>query len=315
MRGVRMDWARKALKAVRRFAAQRAIPQISPPRAPRVGLALGGGFARGISHIGVLRAFEKAGIRVDAIAGVSVGAIIAAAYAGGATLAEMERLAAATHFKDFGRWTLSWLGLASNHRLEAYLRRVCPARTFEDMQIPLSIVATDLGTGDPVEYSQGEVYTPLRASCAYPGLFLPVEHEGRLLVDGFLAAPVPVDAVRRLGADFVVAVYLDSSPPDVKPTSMFDVIGRSFAIMQRHANSSWEQHADVVIAPNVAHFDWDDFRETPRLIAAGEAAAEAALPKILAALKPAVAPSAAPSAAPPPLQPALPAPTSTSTAD
>ncbi|MGH9858918.1 MAG: patatin-like phospholipase family protein [Candidatus Acidiferrales bacterium] len=310
-----MDWARKALKAVRRFAARRAISLISPPPTPRVGLALGGGFARGISHIGVLRAFEKAGIRVDCIAGVSVGALIATAYAAGASLAEMEKLGAATQFKDFGRWTLSWLGLASNQRLEAYLRRICPAKSFDELKIPLSIVATDLGTGDPVEFSRGEVCSPLRASCAYPGLFLPVQHEGRLLVDGFLAAPVPVDAVRRLGADFVVAVYLDSSPPDVKPTSMFDVIGRSFAIMQRHANSSWQRRADVVITPDVAHFAWDDFRATPQLIAAGEAAAEAVLPKILAVLKPNTTPSAAPAMAPVPLQPILPAPTSTSTAD
>lgn len=298
-------WFRKALSSVRRFAAPRTIP---PQRTPRLGLALGGGFARGISHIGVLRALEKAGIRVDCIAGVSVGALIATAYAGGASLAEMEKVGAATQFKDFGRWTLSWLGLASNHRLETYLRRICTVQHFEDMKIPLSIVATDLGTGDAVEYSRGDVTPPLRASCAYPGLFLPVEHEGRLLVDGFLAAPVPVEAVRRLGAELVVAVYLDSSPPDVKPTSMFDVIGRSFAIMQRHANSSWEQRADVVITPDVAHFDWDDFRATPQLIAAGEAAAEAVLPKILAALKPAAAPSAAASAAAPPSQPVLPVP-------
>ncbi len=308
MRGIRLDWARKALKAVRRFAAQRAIPL--PTVRARVGLALGGGFARGIAHIGVLRVLQQAGVRVDYIAGTSVGALIASAYAEGASLAEMEKAAAATRFRDFGRWTLSWLGLASNHPLERYLQRICSscsAKNFEDLKMPLAIAATDLSTGDPVYYTKGPIYPALRASCAYPGLFLPVEHEGRVLVDGFLAAPVPVDAVKQLGADYVIAVFLDSSPPEAKPaTSVLDVIGRSFAIMQRHANPSWERKADAVIAPDVAHFDWDDFRKTPELIAAGETAARVALPKILAALK---------SPAPAPMQPVLPAPRSTSAAD
>ncbi len=286
-----MRWIRRALAKVKRAAARgkRAVPL----RRPRVGLALGGGFARGIAHIGVLKALESAGIRVDYIAGTSVGALIASAYACGAPLREMEKHAAETQFKDFGRWTLSWLGLASNERLESYLHRFCAARTFEELKTPLAIAATDLSTGEPVFFMHGELGPALRASCAYPGLFLPVEHEGRILVDGFLAAPVPVDAARRLGADVVVAVFLDSSPPDEKPANMLDIIGRSFAIMQRHANKNWQRKTDVVIRPDVAHFAWDDFTRTPDLIAAGEAATRAALPHILSLLHlPAVAPPA-----------------------
>ncbi len=282
-----MRWLRKAIRTVKGLALPHRLPA---SRLPRVGLALGGGFARGIAHIGVLKALVQHGIPLDCIAGTSVGALIASAYASGALLAEMEKHAAETQFKDFGRWTLSWLGLASNERLESYLHRFCTAKDFAELKTPLAIAATDLSTGDPVYFSHGEIAPALRASCAYPGLFLPVEHEGRILVDGFLAAPVPVDAVKRLGAEFVIAVFLDSSPPEEKPANMLDIIGRSFAIMQRHANKTWQRKADVVISPDVAHFAWDDFGKTPELIAAGEAAALAAVPRIRAALQPPTAP-------------------------
>ena len=278
------NWLGDAVRRVRDFAYRRP-PE---PRAvrPRVGLALGGGFARGIAHIGVLKVLEANRIPLDCIAGTSVGALIAASYACGAPLEELERQASATRFSDFAKWTLSWLGLASNERLETYLARFCAVTHFEELKIPLAIAATDLGSGEAVYFTSGEMGPPLRASCAYPGLFLPVEHEGRILVDGFLAAPVPVEAVRQLGADLVVAVYLSSSPDDTKPKNMADVIGRSFSIMQRHAQQTWRRRADVVIEPDVTPYLWDDFVRTPELIFAGEAAALAAVPRILARLEP-----------------------------
>jgi NTE family protein len=276
-------WLQDAVKRIRSFA-------YGPPEAararrrPRVGVALGGGFARGIAHIGVLRVLEQEGIPIDCIAGTSVGALIASSYACGATLSSMEAHAAETHFSDFGRWTLSWLGLASNERLEGYLHRVCTANRFEELETPLAIVATDLSTGEPVYFTRGELGPPLRASCAYPGLFLPVEHEGRILVDGFLAEPVPVEAVRRLGAEFVIAVYLDPGLNGDKPRSVADVISRSFSIMQRYASPNWRRRADVVIEPDVKPFPWDAFTRTPEIIVAGEAATRRALPRIRAAL-------------------------------
>ncbi len=278
-----LSWLQSAVEQVREFAYQR---HAAPPARPRVGLALGGGFARGIAHIGVLKVLQENKIPIDCIAGTSVGGLIAAAYACGSPLKELERQASATRFKDFARWTLSWLGLASNERLESYLHKFCTVCRFEQMKIPLAIAATDLGTGEPVYFTTGELGQPLRASCAYPGLFLPVEYDGRVLVDGFLAAPVPVDAVRQMGAEVVIAVYLESSPLDEKPKNMADVIWRSFSIMQRHAVENWRQKADVIIQPDVQPFVWDDFVKTPQLIAAGEAAARQALPRIRAALAP-----------------------------
>jgi NTE family protein len=274
---------RDAVERVREFAY--AEPPTAPGPRPRLGVALGGGFARGIAHLGVLRVLEEEKIPIDYLAGTSAGAMLALSYATGHTVPEIEAQAKATRFRDFGKWKLSWMGLASNQRLEHYPRKFLGVTTFEQLRIPLAIAATDLGTGDPVYFTHGPLGPALRASCAYPGMFMPVEYDGRLLVDGFLAAPVPVDALRNMGADVVIAVFLEAAN-DRKPSSIVDVIGLSFAILQRHADREWRRTADIVIEPVVRDFLWDDFDKTPELIAAGEAAARAALPKIRAALTP-----------------------------
>lgn len=250
---------------------------------PRVGIALAGGFARGIAHIGVLRALRAAKIPIDFVSGTSVGALIGAAYCGGTTLEEMERIGMATTFADFGRWTPSWIGLATNQRLEKYLARFTPATTFEELQIPLAIATSDLNAGITVYYSHGPIAPPLRASCSYPGLFVPIQFDGRMLVDGFLTAPVPVEGCFLQGADVVIAVHLE--PGNLEPPRTFtDVLSRSFNIIQRHADVAWRQQADVVIEPDVEKFVWDDFSKTPEMVAAGEATALAAIPQIRAAI-------------------------------
>src|SRR5712692_5458591 len=250
-----LGWLQGAVKRVREFAY--AEPEQSRRR-PLVGLALSGGFARGIAHIGVLRVLEQNHIPIDCIAGTSVGALVGAAYASGVSLEEMQQQAAQTEFKDFGRWTFSWMGLATNQRLEGYLRRYSEMTQFEQMKLPVAIVATDLTTGEAVSFTHGQMGAALRASCAYPGLFLPVEHQGRTLVDGFLAAPVPVDAARQLGAEVIIAVHLESGR-EGELHSVVDVIGRSFAIIQRHTENDWRSATDVAIEPDVKSYVWDDF--------------------------------------------------------
>ncbi len=254
-----------------------------PVERPRVGLALSGGFARGIAHIGVLRVLREAGIPIDVVAGTSVGALIGAAFCAGTPLDEMERIGATTSFTDFGRWTPSWLGLATNQRLEKFLAKFTSVKTFEEMSIPLAIATTDINAGVSVYYSRGPVGPPLRASCAYPGLFVPIQFEGRTLVDGFLTAPVPVEGTLLLGADIVIAVYLEAGNVE-QPRTFTDVLSRSFTIIQRHSDLTWRQQADVIIEPDVTPFVWDDFTKTPDMVAAGEAAALAALPEIRAAI-------------------------------
>jgi NTE family protein len=255
----------------------------APRDRPLIGIALGGGFARGIAHLGVLRVLEKEKIPVDFLTGTSAGALLAISYASGHTIREIENQARATRFKDFGSWKLSWMGLASNQKLEHYPRKFLGVSTFEDLKIPLAIAATDLSSGKAVYFSHGQLGPALRASCAYPGMFVPVEIEGRMLVDGFLAAPVPVDAARSIGAELVIAIFLEAANNRL-PTSIVDVIGLSFSILQRHADLEWRARADIIIEPVVKDFLWDDFEKTSELIAAGEEAARAALPKIRAAI-------------------------------
>jgi NTE family protein len=263
-----MDWLRSAKDKLRSFASGEDRKSVGPPR---VGLALAGGFARGIAHVGVLRALT------------SVGALIGACYCAGVPLDEMQRVANQTTFHDFGRWTPSWLGLATNQRMERYLARFTPAKTFEELKTPLAIAATDINAGVTIYYSRGPLGPPLRGSCAYPGLFVPIQFENRTLVDGFLTAPVPVEGAMLLGADVIIAVYLEAGSLE-NPRTAADVISRSFTIIQRHADLAWRQQADVIIEPDVKPFVWDDFTRTDELVAVGEAAAQAALPQIREAI-------------------------------
>ena len=279
--GTAIDWLRSAKERFRAFAYQ---DEAEERERPRVGLALAGGFARGIAHIGVLRVLKEAGIPIDCVAGTSVGALIATGYCAGCPLEQMEEIGVITSFKDFGRWTPSWLGLATNQRMEKYMARLTSITRFEELKTPLAIAATDINEGVTVYYSSGPIAMPLRASCAYPGLFVPIQYDGRTLVDGFLTSPVPIEGAAMLGADIVIAVFLEAGNI-ANPRTFVDVIGRSFNIIQRHADVTWRQQADVIIEPDVEGMAWDDFTRTPDLVRAGQAAALKALPEIRAALR------------------------------
>ena len=276
-----LGWLRSAKDKLHSFAF--GEEENEPRRRPRVGLALAGGFARGIAHIGVLRVLREAGIPIDCVAGTSVGALIGAGFCAGASLDLMENIGALTSFADFGRWTPSWLGLATNQRMEKYLARFARVKTFEELKIPFSVATTDINAGVSVYYSHGPLAPVIRASCAYPGLFVPIQYDGRTLVDGFLTAPVPIEGTLLLGADLVIAVYLEAGNVE-QPRTFTDVLSRAFNILQRHSDLAWRTQADIIIEPDVKQFVWDDFTKTPGMVAAGEAAALAALPQIRAAL-------------------------------
>jgi NTE family protein len=271
-------WLGKAIRGLRSFAYS------TEGERPKVGVALGGGFARGIAHVGVLRALEENEIPIDFIAGTSVGALIAAAYASGTSLDDMAHQASLTRFRDFGRWTLSRMGMASNERLQDFLSRMATAKFFHEMRIPLAIVATDLIKGESVHFRTGEIGPALRASCAYPGLFLPVEYRGHFLVDGFLTEQVPAPAVREMGAEVVISVHLEPGLLESKPRNTIEVISRSFSIIQGVSRQSWRAATDVLLEPNVHHVLWDEFVKSPQLISAGAECARAAMPQIKALL-------------------------------
>jgi len=244
-----------------------------------VGLALGGGFARGYAHLGVLQVFEENHIPISSIAGSSIGSILAAAYASGAPLPCIIEMCRQVRFRDFARWRVSRFGLASNDRLGALVQRFFDSKQFEDLSIPAAIVATDLGTGDPVVFRQGALSDAIRASCAFPGLFEPVQLGTRYLADGGLVAPVPTHAARELGAELVVGVSVGLHDGHRgAPTNIFQVVSRAVSAAQKHQLEGWERHADIVLRPDVQAIAWDDFHRIDESMEAGAAAALNALP-------------------------------------
>jgi NTE family protein len=248
---------------------------------PGIALALGGGFARGFAHLGVLQVLEQNHIPISHIAGTSVGSVLGAAYASGAPLARIIATSRTIRFRDIARWSVSRLGLASNHRLADLIERVFECKEFEDMKIPLAVVATDLASGDPVIFRQGPLVEAIRASCAFPGLFEPIQIGTRCLADGVLVAPVPTQAARQLGGTIVVgvAVGVHDGKRDA-PKNMFQVVARAVSAAQKHQLDTWERHADLVIRPDVNSLAWDDFAKANQAIEAGAAAARLAVPRI-----------------------------------
>jgi len=272
----------KIIRSVQAFGRELSRkPASVSPRVPAIGVALGGGFARGIAHIGVLKVLEQEGIPVRVVTGTSVGALIGASYCSGRSISELEEIAHNSRFTSFARWTLSRYGFASNDRMTSFLTRTLKVKTFEELRIPLGVAATDFNTGEGVVFHSGQIIDPVRASCAYPGMFLPVNIRGRYLVDGMLSHPVPTRPLREMGAERVLAVHLKGLWVDGgAPRHLFAVIGQSFAIAQDAMSSLWRQAADVVVEPEVGGFAYDDFKRAGELIHVGEVAMRKALPEV-----------------------------------
>jgi NTE family protein len=252
---------------------------VLPPRT--LGVALGGGFARGMVHIGVLKALEEAGIPIAAIAGTSAGSMIGAGFCSGLPAARMAEIGSHIRFKDFARWTFERGGFCTNDRLAALLTRICPCKDFSELQTPLLVVATELLTGQPAIFRQGPICAAVRASCAYPGMFTPVEINGVLHVDGMLSYEVPTTPLKQIGIDCVLGVHLHSRwTQTAGPRHFFEVIGQCFAIAQTRMSTHWSKDADFLLEPNVDGFAYDDFARAAELINIGEEAMRAALPAL-----------------------------------
>ena len=262
----------------------------SPPQPGRkdvrIGVALGGGFARAVAHIGVLKVLERNKIPVHCISGVSAGAIVASAFASGATLEDTERLAKSMRFKDVAGWSINVLGLANSERMDKFLDRALLVDRFEAMPKRLAIVATDLSSGRAMVFrDSGDVKNPIRASCSYPGLFQPVRLNGRLLVDGAIAMDLPAEPLHSMGATHVISVSLPTPLEVVDPGNLLGVVNRCLQILQRRTEDEWRKYSTVVLEPDVANVSWDGFEKSADMLAAGEAAAEAALPVIKSWMK------------------------------
>lgn len=275
------------VKSVKAFGREltRPLPQIGqtaePARRPKLGLALGGGFARGLAHIGVFKVLEEEQIPIDFLAGTSVGSVVGAGYASGISAKELEEIAHLVRFKDFSRWTFSRFGLFSNDKMSIFLGKILRCKTFEDLKIPLAVAATDIITGEAAVFTSGDLVAPVRASCAYPGMFQPVQIGSRLLVDGLLAHAVPAMPLREMGAERVLSVHLAAHWVKPRgPRHVFDVIGQCFSIAQDRMCGPWRAASDLVLEPQIGDFGYDDFARATDLIRAGEIACREAMPTI-----------------------------------
>lgn len=245
---------------------------------PKIGLALGGGLARGLAHIGVLRVLEETGIKVDFIAGTSMGSLIAALYACGLKLKLIERLAQRISRRTWMDITFPRMGLIAGEKLEQLLHMLTGRRSFEDLSLPLAVVAVDLISGKRIVINEGSIARAVHASCAIPGIFSPVEIGEKLLVDGGVLERVPAPAIREMGADLVIAVDVGVHVGDYKINHIFDVMSKSLDIMAREIHRRQSHDADVIIAPEVSDLGPFDFHRVEEAISRGETAARQALP-------------------------------------
>lgn len=250
------------------------------PRLPKVALVLGGGAARGYAHVGVLRVLEEEKIPIDLIVGTSAGSVVAALYASGMTSKHMEEMGDSIDKWALADFTLPKKGLIKGEKLEALLNKRFKDVDIEQLRIPFAAVAADLKTGQRVVLKSGSVTKALRASCSVPGIFVPVEYNGMLLIDGGVVDQIPVEVAKELGADIVIAVDISKNARADKAEDIIDVMLATVDIMGAQLSKYKSKGAEVIIAPEVGHIDSTDFTKKRECILAGQLAATKALPVI-----------------------------------
>lgn len=264
-------------------------PPVTPKKewlAPKLGLALGGGAARGFAHVGVIQVLEENGIYPKAVAGTSAGSLVAALYAAGNNGAALERLAKDMDEATITDWTFPLRGVIKGEALAQYVRQQTGGKLIEQMALPLGIVATDLTSGEAIFFRRGDTGTAVRASSAVPSVFQPVRIGNREYVDGGLSSPVPVRFARDMGVDIVLAVDISSPPNASSPQEAFGMLMQTFAIMGRSINN-WElKSAELVVRPDLAQVKGSDFSARLKAVAAGRAAMQSAMPRLLQLMQP-----------------------------
>jgi len=247
---------------------------------PKIGLALGSGGLRGLAHVGVLKVLERENIPVDYIAGCSIGSMIGALYCAGhspETILKLAKHLRPRHWLDF---VVPKMGIFSGEKVLETIRLLTQQKTFGDLNIPLAIVATEINQGREIVFSQGDLAKAVRASISVPGVFVPFQWDEMLLVDGAVLNPTPIDVVRGMGADVVIAVDLAHAGTVCSITNIFDVIIQSIDIMERELFKNREHQCDVLIRPDIAHIPPSSFESMEECAMLGEKAAEAILPQI-----------------------------------
>ena len=239
----------------------------------RVGLALSGGAARGIAHVGVLRALVENDVPIDAIAGASAGALIGGCYAAGLSIEQLGEMASTFRWRYTQRPSFSRLGLQSNARMEKFLRANLPVTRFEDLKIPFAAMVTDLRQGSLIVFRDtGDLPFAIRASCCIPFFMAPIEDDkGRLLIDGGIVKNLPISETRDLGADIVIAVDVNFDGVKFfdRPRTALGVLAYTFIAVERIVSNQQRQDADLLIVPKVGHIRWDQTRRADELVKAG----------------------------------------------
>ena len=253
-----------------------------PPRPPRIGLALGGGAARGFAHIGVIQVLEDAGIRPVLVAGTSAGSLVAALYASGKSGADLESLALTMDEGAITDWAYPSRGMIRGEALARFVREQTGGRLIEQMKLPLGIVATDLDSGAAILFQRGDTGGAVRASSAVPAVFQPVRIGDREYVDGGLVSPVPVRFARQMGAEMVIAIDISSPPEGAATDSVMQMLLQTFAIMGKSINQFELRDADIVLRPALVGLASGDFTSRVRAIRSGREAAQAQLGAIKA---------------------------------
>jgi len=260
-----------------------AVPP-APPKPPRIGLALGGGAARGFAHIGVIQVLEENGIKPDLVVGTSAGSLVAALYASGKTGIEMTSMAQTMDEGSITDWAFPTRGLIRGEALARYVREQTGNKPIEAMKLPLGIVATDLDNGTAILFQRGDTGVAVRASSAVPAVFQPVRIGTREYVDGGLTSPVPVRFARQMGAEMVIAVDISSPPDGNATTDVMKMLLQTFAIMGKSINQFELRDADIVLRPGLTGVSSADFSARLRAIQAGRDVAQRLLPEIKARL-------------------------------
>ena len=254
----------------------------TPKRPPRIGLALGGGAAKGFAHVGVIAVLEEAGIVPDYVVGTSAGSLVGALYASGMNAMQLQQTALRIEEVAIADWMVPIVnrGLFRGEALARYVNDSVAGRLIEDMRIPLGVVAVDLANGQPILFRRGDTGTAVRASSAVPAVFQPVRIGGRDYVDGGLVAPVPVQFARQMGAELVIAVDI-SQPPDGQPAGdTLQILMQTFNIMGHAIKQHEVKQADVWVRPSLVGLRSADFSARQRAIEAGRLAMQAALPEL-----------------------------------
>ena len=246
----------------------------------KIALVLGGGAARGFAHVGVIKALESKGIHPDIVVGTSAGSVVGALYAAGYSGFDLQKVALTMDEGKVGDWSFSERGFIKGEMLQDFVNRAVKFRPMEKLGKPFAAVATDLQTGQTVVFRTGNTGMAVRASSSVPGIFQPVRINGRDYVDGGLTSPVPVEAAREMGADFVIAVDISSVPGYGKTNDAIDILLQTFTIMEQSITRFETRDADVVIRPAIGRMGSTDFEDRHLAIMEGEKAGLAAAPLI-----------------------------------